>query len=84
MKINMRGKKWQLVFESIKDFGFCSMPTDKKPMIHINSGLEGTELLDTLIHEMLHACMWDMGEDAVNETATSIATVLAELGYVKE
>jgi len=33
-------------------------------------------LLDLVIHESLHACLWDLDEEAVTETAWDIARLL--------
>jgi hypothetical protein len=38
------------------------------------------DLLDTVIHECLHACYPDLDEDAVTEAATDIAKVLFRMG----
>ena len=40
-------------------------------------------ILNTTIHEALHACDWDKTEKKVNNTATDIANFLWRLGYRK-
>lgn len=45
----------------------------KKPLILICDSLTGIDLLETLIHELLHECCWDLCEHAVTETARDIA-----------
>ena len=45
---------------------------------------DGQHDLDTLIHEALHACMSDAGEDAVTETASDITRFLWRLGWRKD
>jgi hypothetical protein len=59
--------------------GLCDY--DKKTL-HIPK--EGTKMtdLDTIIHEALHACT-ELDEDAVDESATSIARLLWRLGWRK-
>lgn len=37
--------------------------------------------LDAQIHGALHACFWDIEEDAVNAAATDIAKYLRRLGW---
>jgi len=39
------------------------------------------ETLETIIHEALHACFWDLSEEAVDEAAVDIAGLLWALGY---
>jgi len=38
------------------------------------------DVIDTLIHELLHAALPDISEEAITETATDIARVLHRLG----
>ena len=40
--------------------------------------------LANIIHESLHACVWDLGEDCVQETSETIAKLLWRLGWRKE
>lgn len=49
--------------------------------IRISSKIDGELRLDTEIHEMLHACLPDIDEEAVNETATDLARTLWAMGY---
>lgn len=49
--------------------------------IKIRRGLSGQERMDTLIHELLHACALWASEDWVGQTATEMAAVLWRLGY---
>ncbi len=44
--------------------------------IQINFKLKGKELLDVLVHELLHEYFPDVTEDKVTTTATCIAEVL--------
>lgn len=39
------------------------------------------EVLEVLIHELLHAAYWDLDEHAVAETADDIAGILWRLGW---
>jgi len=43
--------------------------------------LTGERELEVLIHEMLHACHWDLDEEAITETSEDLARVLFRLGY---
>ena len=55
---------------------------DDRPgkQIRIARNQTPVDLLDTLIHECLHAAIPDLSEDAVNDSATDIAKVLHRLG----
>lgn len=39
------------------------------------------ERLETEVHEALHACMPDIDEEAIHDTARDVAAVLWALGY---
>lgn len=76
-------KRWWIL-EWVKGFklkGECDAPTTNGKKIRIKSEIKGELLLDTLIHEQLHAAAWDMSEEWVNDTATDIARNLWRLGY---
>ena len=54
-----------------------------KRVIEISNRAKNRCELDTLIHEMLHACCPWFEEFYVEETATDIANVLWKMGYRK-
>ena len=60
--------------------GLCDW--DKRTITICNQ-LGGELELDTIIHELLHACQPDIEERAIEATATDIARVLTRLGYRK-
>jgi hypothetical protein len=45
------------------------------------SSLRGVDLMDTLIHELIHARWPDLAEEAVEEIATTLAGVLDAEGF---
>ena len=63
--------------------GYCDDPRSSDRIINIP--IEGTtkDNLSTIVHESLHACLWDMSEDAVEDTADSIAKFLWKLNWRK-
>lgn len=78
-----RGKQYSIVFAKLhKDAdGTCSHPESKRKLITIAPQLTGERLLDTLIHEPLHAMFWDMDEEAIASAATDLARWLRRNGY---
>jgi len=62
-------------------YGECSDPNSKSPMIRYHVCLKGMRRLDVLIHEMLHACFWDIDEEGIEESASDIARALWRLGW---
>lgn len=80
MRAKIRGKYWKILRDRLppdKD-GLC---VRDKRLITVRPSLRGERELDVLIHEMLHACMWDLDEEAVTEMASDIAHVLWRIGY---
>lgn len=83
--ITIRGRRYRLIYARLPHDadGICDAPDTEGKRIRIRRSLRGRRELDTLIHEMLHAAMWDLDESAVHDTAHDIAAVLWRLGYRK-
>jgi len=64
--------------------GDCDNPADPNRTIRIRSGLKDEQELEVLLHEMLHACFWDISEESIEESGIDIARVLWQLGYRKD
>jgi len=64
--------------------GEADSPDKAGPEIRVRRGERDLMLLDTLIHEGLHACLWDMDDEAVTATASDIARLLWRLGYRRQ
>lgn len=61
--------------------GHCNGPSVSGKRIAVCSSIRSPQtLLENLIHEMLHACFWDMDEEAIEETGEAIARTLIRLG----
>lgn len=58
--------------------GTCNGPS--KRTIEIHPDLKGKEKLRILIDESIHACLWDIDNDSVGETSSSISEFLWECG----
>ena len=84
MKHKLRGKMWEV--ERVArlpggERGMCDQPNTPNKRIQILKRLKGEELLEVLLHEALHACMWDLDEEAVAELATDTSRMIwRELG----
>ena len=83
MKLKFRGKAYSYLRKSIKDFGSCDNPKDYAKEIVVRKNMDEKEELDTNIHEFLHACFWDLTEEAITESAKDITEALWKLGYRK-
>lgn len=77
MRVTVRGKRWNLVFRKMKDYdGFCESPNHPGKRILIDRSLGTQQKLDALIHELIHAGIYDLCEDAVSPLATDIAKII--------
>ncbi len=83
MRVKIAGRYWRLQFvERLpKMLGVTDNPKRKNKGIRIRRSLKGELLLDTIIHELLHAAQWDFGEEWIDHTATQIASVLTAAGW---
>ncbi len=63
--------------------GECDDPKYAKPEIWVKRSQKPIDLMDTIIHEVLHAIRPELSEEAVLETATTVAKALWKLNYRK-
>lgn len=89
-RIRLNGEYWQLKFVDLSNHdtddetthGFCDDPKKKRRAIYIDERPKKCELLEVLIHEMLHAVDWHKDEHSfIEPVARDIAKVLWSLGY---
>lgn len=84
--VTIRGKRYRvtrprtLQHEGDLCDGKCDPPDKPQKRIRLRSDLNGFELVETLIHEMLHASFWDIKEEAITEAAADITAALKSLG----
>jgi hypothetical protein len=77
IRAKIRDQVWRVEFAHIGDFGHCEYGSCRRTRrIRLSPTQSDADLLDTVIHEMIHAQDWDLSEEAVTQRATEIATVL--------
>lgn len=82
IQVDLRGVTYDIVSGPPGDAdGVCRAPASDDPKIRIRATLRDQELMRVLIHEMMHACLWDLAEEAVDETSADLATALYGMGY---
>jgi hypothetical protein len=84
IRATIRGDVWRVEFAHIGDYGHCEYGSCRRTRrIRLSPSQSDAELLDTVIHEMIHAQDWDLSEEAVSQRATEIATVVERLFEVR-
>lgn len=79
-------RRWRLRYvKNLPDcWGKCDPPDKVGRTITVSKEASGLKELDTLIHEMQHACNWlQASEEFIGQSSTDIAKVLWRLGYRK-
>jgi hypothetical protein len=83
--ITVARKRWRLSYERpvAGSNADCDSPTTPNKKIRITPGLRRRprELLEVLIHELLHAAGWPLAEEFVEQAGADIARVLWQEGY---
>lgn len=83
MTASFRGKRYEIIWEKLgreKSLAQCDEPTAPQKEIRLDPRQFGQNLLDSLVHESLHACLWDLREEAVIEISSDIARFLWRMG----
>jgi len=79
-------RKYQIVWKKVKGCnGLCEAPTNhsSERRIFIAPSLKGKELVETLIHESLHAELWCLDEETVTRVAVEITELLSKCDLLK-
>lgn len=86
--VTVAGKRWSLLFSTTKElsllrdaWGFTTDPTGKGRCIVLRKSLAGKQLMETVVHEVLHASAWPIDEDTVERYAADVTRILWRLGF---
>lgn len=80
----MLGKYWRVVEKEIEARGYCDPPSAQDKKIELHPDLRGEEHLATVIHEVIHAAIWSMDEEYVEELSTDLARILWRFQYRRD
>jgi len=66
------------------ELGYCTCPHigEREIMIPVNG--DTLDELCVICHEVVHACDWDLSEEAVEEISIALGTVIWKLKWRKE
>ena len=78
MRIKVLGKYWRMVFGGVAagEDGRCYSPDVSDRQIRLRRSLRGSELMETVIHETLHAAGFHIDEAFVSEYAADVTKIL--------
>lgn len=77
--VYINGERWKIRRARLRRcYGDCNYATKT---IRIHHTLTGTDLMDTLLHELIHARWPDLLESSVEEFAGTLSTVLEQEGF---
>lgn len=81
-------KNWRVKFVNSTEirgtWGQCDLPSARNPKIFVYNKSNRRTLVNTLLHEVLHAVRPELSEEAVTETADVLERAMNRLGYVLE
>lgn len=80
-KIKIYGKDWSIRFTTTipkGEFGYCTSPDQKDRHVAINSRLGTDKMTAVICHELAHACLWPIGEEAIEELGEVVANALLD------
>jgi len=88
MRITILGKRWNLRFvpwrRGRSTYGYCEHPAEPGKEIVITDGHSDQLMLDTLLHEFLHAGAWNLSEETVDQWSTDVSRILIKLGWTRK
>lgn len=73
-----RGKRFKLVIPGKGRTAYANLNPN---VISIPTDITERKFLRWLLHEMTHACQWDLDEDAVDEISSDMAGALWKFGF---
>jgi len=82
----IRGKRWVVLpWTDRRTCPTCEAPTTRQRAIRVPKGPPYTEeRLGYLLHEIMHAGLWDIDEAAVTELAQDAAALARRLGWCQD
>jgi len=91
MNHTINGKRYELIYtDSIPGdelgllCGLCDAPDGKDKKIYIKAGMPLRMHIATLIHEVMHASLWCLSEEAVERIEEDLTSVLMKELGIKE
>lgn len=83
-RVRLNNRQWRLHFVKVADLpkdvlGVCDHPPGRHPSICVKARQSQLMLLDTTLHECLHASLPQLDEETITRVASDLARVLVKL-----
>lgn len=82
--VTIGGKRYRLEFARMRsNDGQCDHPQQRGKKIVLNPRIRrnSREYMETVLHEVLHAALWHLDEDFVDQYARDATRILHRLGF---
>ena len=87
-RVTICGKRWTLKLipktERRGHYGKCEHPEEINKTIEAEANHGDERVLNTLLHECLHAGVWALDEAVVTQWADDVSKILIDLGWKRE
>jgi len=85
-RLTINGRKWRIKLVPAREMprnalGDCDHPPGPHPTIRVRRNLTQQRLAEVICHEVLHASLPALSEEAVTETARVLGRVLFSLAF---
>lgn len=89
VEVVLSGQRWRIRDAAAGELprtcdGDCDSPDVARPLIRIRSTLTAKRRLEVLVHEVLHASLPVLAEEAVQRTGENLSKVLWRIGWRNE
>jgi hypothetical protein len=86
MRVTILRKRWTLYFKKMRaHWGLADRPSTPGKEIHIDPRHPSdADLLETVVHEILHCALPQWDEESVDRLGKDMARILTRLGYRRE
>jgi hypothetical protein len=86
VRLTINGRKWRVKLVPAREMsrdalGDCDHPPGPHPTIRVRRNLTQQRLAEVICHEVLHASLPALSEEAVTETARVLGRVLFSLAF---
>jgi len=85
-RLTINGRKWRIRLVPAREMprgwmGDCDHPPGPTPTIRVKRSLPSQRMAEVIAHEVLHAALPQLSEEAVTDAAAAIGRAIYSLGW---